>query len=181
MARLLDTLALAFLLLAVVVAVRTYTSRNDRLPVPIVELAGRSIDLSDIGVKQTEPYQTSQSPVLLYAFLTTCAACERQREHIRTLLIGARTRVSVVAVSPEPDSLLHNYWDGVLPDPISIKSSLQSTLGISEVPTILLVDSSGLAVRAYKGRFTAWSVAMLQDTLDLIAEPSGTNLTRRQP
>lgn len=93
---------------------------------------------------------TPGRPLALVVFRTDCPVCASLRDTLRILLPKLRSH-SVVTISPEPDSLLTEYWEDSSITAVGVTETSLHAQGIIAVPYFLVISASGTIERAGLG------------------------------
>jgi hypothetical protein len=156
------------LLLASYIAVRLHlrAARQppQETPLRIDSISGR--DLSQLLVRGSNGNLISErmagSRRVLYVFVTSCPACQAQKAHLGRLL-SSLPENQVLTLSTEPLELLSSYWANGRPKALSIPADQLHRIGTAEVPTLISLDSNGIAIAAFVGSFSSWTEADLKE------------------
>lgn len=104
------------------------------------------------------------SPLVVYVFATSCALCQTQRRAVADLL-SALPSAAVLTLSPEPASMIGDYWKDLkidwLPQSESVKSL--GDMGVTAVPMLLFANSKGRIVSAWSGSIGGWTDQQIMD------------------
>ncbi len=160
----LDLFTIGFFLVAGAILLKTGVLASRRSgPEEVASVSGRRIKVlptpeNTVPSRGVREIQVSGSVTVIYAFQTTCPACTMQYDVIGAALSKLQAEgIRIISASTEPDSLVAPYWNGRLPQPVSLAGSFTEILGIPEVPAIFVLDSSGTVRRAYKGYVRRWT------------------------
>lgn len=92
-------------------------------------------------------------PQVIYVFTTSCPACRSQKNDLGRTLASV-TGATVTSLSPELPAMTRSYWDSAdvnLNPPKWVSGRSLTEMGIPGVPTLLLVDKTGIVRRAFHG------------------------------
>ena len=159
--RVANGVSILFLAAALVLGLRTFMSRpssEDPQAKRMDSLIGLRLDSVTISDGDGwHEVSLGQESLVIYAFETTCAACEFQKHHVAELL-GSIHPKRVITLSREPISLTRNYWNSSLKPPLQLHPASLAKLGLTGVPTILVLKQ-GIVVDAWIGVITDWTSA----------------------
>lgn len=144
----------------------TETTKSDSRPVGRVV---RELPVNPNSASAPSTHDLEGQATLLYVCATTCPACERQKLHMESLL-GELRGVNVLTASTEPAAVVANYWQGDLPV-ISLARLGAMMLGLTGVPSMIMIDSGGRIRLALLGSTLNWSLSRLQEELALALRP----------
>lgn len=151
---------LAVALLALIVMAAKRFSFTDHETKAYLSDDGSSVILADIDL--------SKSPLtVLLALRTTCRFCEQQTPFYRRLIKEAQSKnVSVIALFQEELVSAHDYLRAEEIDITNVLQVRLRRLGITETPTLLVVNQKGEILSKWVGRLPLPTESHILDMLD---------------
>lgn len=142
-------------------------SIHDRVLEMERDLVGRELAPPEhVGANRGAPAGWDSVNVV-FAFSSTCPACEANAPRWLELARPLSQRVSLFAVGNEPrvtmDAWLERHG---LPPPKVVMPQTPVSWGVSGVPTTLVVDGQGIVVTAVVGVMDAHEVELVQEVVD---------------
>lgn len=159
-------IGVALYLLWPVIATR---GRDPNVPVPQAGIVGSVISalpVSTADAGSIDSISFTGASTVLYVFSTECQYCESQKELIGERLVRlTKDGVRVLTASREPLAVTSGYWGQRQIEVISMPAEGLTALRLRAVPMLYMIDSQGVAQKAFLGPVSGWSEEQFRSEL----------------
>jgi hypothetical protein len=142
-------IVVAILLSAVLIKKYILDDRTPIIPSNKTSLVGTKLSLSSIDFSQA-------NRTILLALNTGCVFCTASAPFYQKLTQSAsNSPIKLIAIMPQDIDTSTKYLNDLHVSPHQIVQIPLGTIGVTGTPTILVVDKSGLVLKAWRGKLTS--------------------------
>lgn len=145
------TIVLVFAVAALIARDRLASTRGRSAPHPQAIHAGSA--LTNTPLKST--WSSSQGTLVL-GLQTTCHFCTDSAPFFRKLIRSVPREVRTIAVLPQSHEAAQHYLDGLGVHVDSIQQAPLAAIGITGIPTLLLVNNLGIVKNVWVGELDSY-------------------------